>query len=451
MPGNKNNFQRLMPAALVELLEQRRDTSETYIQARAAGIRSAMEQSVNETAATPLVLGLFALLLLDVASVSAVAAWYLVMIALAGHRFWVAKRSTKALDIHADGRAMAGNLILSGLWFSFSGIFLIPADNLIYQAIMMAWLAGVSSALLLTYAMLPRGSLSFLYSGVLPVTLYFLYIGDPTHLALGAACLAYVAVQSSVAIRTSIQLTRGMISSAHNEQLIVELEKEKAYVSELNTLLQADIMEREKASSDLRMAKEQAEELAEQLMLLSSLDGLTSIANRRSFDESMRKEWNRCARDGRPLSLIICDIDYFKPYNDRYGHPAGDDCLVRVAAVLEALTRRSGDIAARYGGEEFVLLLPGAELDAAVSLAERARSEIEALRIEHESSAIHDYITASFGVSSLIPQQDLRPGALVRAADQALYRAKHEGRNRCVAVRPFEDGDDHSIGARSSA
>ncbi len=189
---------------------------------------------------------------------------------------------------------------------------------------------------------------------------------------------------------------------------------------------------------DLEDEKEKAEELAEKLKTLSSKDALTGIDNRRRLDEVLFKEWNRSARSESPLSLIICDIDYFKAYNDLYGHQEGDKCLCRIARLLEDFARRGGDVAARYGGEEFTIILPNTTLEIASGIAEQIRTAIEDLCMPHDASQVKDIVTASFGVASLIPSRDQTPDSLIKYADKALYKAKQTGRNR-VAVADLDE------------
>ena len=163
---------------------------------------------------------------------------------------------------------------------------------------------------------------------------------------------------------------------------------------------------------------------------LSRRDGLTGLANRRHFDESLEREWKRALREKDQLSIIMCDIDFFKKFNDFYGHQSGDDCLRAVARVLERVLHRPLDVAARYGGEEFVVVLPGTDREGALAVAESIRSGIEALAIPHASSSAAPVVTISLGVAFLIPTPDGTAAEMLSAADQALYRAKEEGRNR---------------------
>lgn len=163
---------------------------------------------------------------------------------------------------------------------------------------------------------------------------------------------------------------------------------------------------------------------------LCSIDGLTCIPNRRRFDETLEQEWSRSIRSDHPISLIMMDIDCFKAYNDNYGHVAGDECLRLLAQTLHCSMRRGGDLAARYGGEEFVVLLPETDLDGAVAVAGILKSEVESLNIKHAHSEVADKVTVSIGVATIVPSLDSSQETLLKAADNALYEAKENGRNQ---------------------
>lgn len=168
------------------------------------------------------------------------------------------------------------------------------------------------------------------------------------------------------------------------------------------------------------------------LQNLALLDGLTGIANRRNFDERLAAEWKRAKRNRLPLSLLLLDVDYFKLYNDHYGHAEGDECLRRIAAVLRQGTTRPADLAARYGGEEFVILLPETDRKGAAVTAEKVMATVTELAIPHAYSKVASHVTVSIGATSLTPNEERTPEQLVKAADQALYQAKEQGRNRVV-------------------
>ncbi len=177
--------------------------------------------------------------------------------------------------------------------------------------------------------------------------------------------------------------------------------------------------------------------LEDQLRSLSLKDGLTGLANRRFFDETLAREWARMKRAKKPLAIVMVDIDHFKQYNDHYGHHQGDECLKRTAAVLQSVFLRPGDFAARYGGEEFALVLPNTDAAGAVRVAERVQAGMESLGLAHETSPVAPRVTLSLGVASMTPAADAGETELLERADQALYQAKDTGRN---SVRLFEPG-----------
>jgi diguanylate cyclase (GGDEF)-like protein/PAS domain S-box-containing protein len=176
----------------------------------------------------------------------------------------------------------------------------------------------------------------------------------------------------------------------------------------------------------------------EQLKRIAYLDGLTQVANRRRFEQYIQTEWRRMGREKMPLSLILCDIDYFKAYNDHYGHQAGDNCLRLVARTLIRAAKRPGDLVARYGGEEFVVVLPNTDQKGAETVAEDIRFLVRNRRIAHKKSDIDKIVTLSLGVASCIPTSDASPNDLVKLADDALYRAKNQGRDQ-VRVAEYPD------------
>lgn len=172
----------------------------------------------------------------------------------------------------------------------------------------------------------------------------------------------------------------------------------------------------------------QLNEANHELQRLSMTDSLTGIANRRLFEDLLAREWRRCTRLKKPLSVVMVDADYFKTYNDTYGHQAGDACLKAIADQLSHATPRAGDLAARYGGEEFVLVLGETDEDGARWVANRICQHVIGLKMMHEGSP-HDYVTVSCGVSSVLPTSGLSAEKLVKSADSALYLAKKQGRN----------------------
>ncbi|MBD0269079.1 MAG: diguanylate cyclase [Cyanobacteria bacterium Co-bin8] len=184
-----------------------------------------------------------------------------------------------------------------------------------------------------------------------------------------------------------------------------------------------DITERKSVEADLQAANLKLERLA-------TFDSLTKVANRRRFDDYLQQEWQRMAREGQPLSLILLDVDYFKIYNDFFGHQQGDVCLFKVAQALCRAVKRTADLVARYGGEEFTVILPNTRRAGAIVVAEAIQSEIASLQVPHPNSAVSPYVTASMGIASTMPSSDGSCDELLAAADAALYQAKRRGRDR---------------------
>jgi len=170
----------------------------------------------------------------------------------------------------------------------------------------------------------------------------------------------------------------------------------------------------------------------------ADVDGLTSLANRRYMDRFLSHEVARCARSMQSLSVIMCDIDEFKLYNDHYGHLKGDDCIKLIAEVLASQTRRATDLAARYGGEEFAIILPDTTEEDALNLAQSIKAKVEDLNIMHEKSSVTDHVTLSLGVYNATPSQMLRGDDYLNFADKALYHAKQNGRNKVVVYSDME-------------
>ncbi len=251
------------------------------------------------------------------------------------------------------------------------------------------------------------------------------------------------AVTAGVAAAVTLRGSGSFHVPALNASLI-QLQAFVATAATTTLVLVGVITQRDVAERDLAAALDSLEarvrlrthELAAsntQLRRLAGYDPLTGVANRRRFDESLEKEWRRCGRAGQPLAIILIDLDHFKLFNDTYGHPAGDDCLRRVAEALAGGLQRSGEVLARYGGEEFVVLLPGVMMDDAARTAERLARRVAEAGIVHCHSEA-GVVTCSLGVATAVPHGTDHAG-LLAAADAALYEAKRAGRN-CVRRAP---------------
>jgi two-component system chemotaxis family response regulator WspR len=212
---------------------------------------------------------------------------------------------------------------------------------------------------------------------------------------------------------------------AHTKHYATEMERNMAY----------EIMRN--MQKDLAKANNELEKRNLELQRLSSVDGLTGIPNRRTFDDFIKNEWARARRNkaDTEISLVMIDIDHFKTYNDSYGHQQGDDCLKQVAWELNKGIKRDCDLLARYGGEEFVAVLADTPLESAIQVAEQLRENILKLAIPHKSSTSGKVISVSLGIAKFVPNADNKLEQLIEAADKALYAAKEKGRNQ-VATAP---------------
>ena len=230
------------------------------------------------------------------------------------------------------------------------------------------------------------------------------------------------------AFASSLLLAKKFSDSMEQKEIIT------AKLSEMNTNLDKIVLHRTEAlveaNEKIEHQKHELEKANRRLKKLSLKDPLTKLWNKRKYDETINSEWNRCLRHQRPISLIIIDIDYFKEYNDYYGHLAGDRCLTRVGQTIKNSLPRPTYMAARYGGEEFIVILPETEKEEAVRIADMLRRKIEALHICHEKSPVCNYLTASIGVASMVPTINSSHEKLFKAADKALYQSKANGRNQ---------------------
>ncbi len=280
--------------------------------------------------------------------------------------------------------------------------------------------AGIAIAAFGSYGIDARAALFATLPIAVAIVAVALAAGSLAGYAVAAAVPLLYAHQCVVAVQARRVLAAQIRRRVESEVLAAERSERAAKATaELDRRLETERM--------LRASRDRAERL-------SSTDALTGIANRRYFDKRLRAEVSRAFRARSPLSLVLADLDYFKQYNDLYGHPQGDECLRAFAGLLESYCRRGGDLAARVGGEEFALLLPETDYAAACHLAEQARAAFDAKGILHEGSQVKDNATASFGVASVTPDGLEAGEGLLAQADAALYRAKAQGRNRVAGA-----------------
>ena len=217
----------------------------------------------------------------------------------------------------------------------------------------------------------------------------------------------------------------GLINMRFINEALDSLIESKARISEWNRHLEQTV----------KIRTRELKESNRKLEALTTTDALTCIANRRKFDIAYQSEWNRGRRTGSPLAVMIIDLDHFKLYNDRFGHQQGDACLKSVAQKLDYIVKRSGEVVARYGGEEFVVILPGSDTENALQIAERIRLEIETMEIQQAPGAQSEFVTVSIGVSARHLMPEDTPELYFKEADQALYNAKKNGRNRVMLAK----------------
>jgi diguanylate cyclase (GGDEF)-like protein len=182
----------------------------------------------------------------------------------------------------------------------------------------------------------------------------------------------------------------------------------------------------------LKLANEALEIANQKLYKQTVLDGLTQISNRRHFDDYLMQKWQCAVREKQSLALLLCDVDFFKQYNDAYGHQGGDDCLKQIAQTIEKVSKRPADLAARYGGEEFGVILPNTTMAGAIQIGEQICQAVRDLKILHKKSSVANYVTLSLGINCIIPTNENNVTEFIKMADKALYQAKNQGRNQFV-------------------
>lgn len=286
---------------------------------------------------------------------------------------------------------------VSGLIWGSLSLFFDPSWPAPYQVMLFVIYTGITAGAFNTHASYFAAYPAFYLPPVFCLTYAVLSQAGEGFLELAALLVIYMVLMYVSALRYHNQL-------AHSLQIRFDNERLAGQLAESNS----------------------------QLMHLADTDELTGLYNRRSLDKHLSSEWSRACRAQIPLSVLLLDVDFFKQYNDSYGHHAGDECLVRVADILLEHAQRSNDMCARYGGEEFAIILPETNSENALRIAEAIRTDLESQQIPHATSTIGKVVTLSIGVSSIIPGQPEYSDRLLQAADKALYLAKNQGRNRVV-------------------
>ena len=307
---------------------------------------------------------------------------------------------------------IVGALLTGAVW---AAIYIYAADHVpVTMQYIFLLVVVMITAFSVGYSVVIREYfIAYVFSALWPIAWWSLvhYWEQSYNLLIGLLLLAFCALLVSVSDRVYLSF-RNMISLNWERESIAR---------ELGDL-----------THNLKDRNRQLIDARRQLTDLANIDELTGLGNRRLVNKVLQEEINRARRTGARLSLILLDVDYFKDYNDNYGHPAGDLVLKRLADLMERATSRAGEVVGRYGGEEFILVLPGAGEEAARRTAERLRELVMAEKMPHKHSQVANIITISQGVVTFTPDADESPSELIKRADTALYRAKHKGRNAIV-------------------
>ncbi len=308
---------------------------------------------------------------------------------------------------------LIGAALTGSVW---SSVYIFAAQHVpvTIQYVLLLLIVMITAFLLAFSVMVREYFIVYVFTSLWPVAWWSLvhYWEQPYNLLIGLVLLAFCALLIYVCDQT-YQSFRNMISLAWEREHIAQ---------ELGDL-----------TGSLRDRNRQLLDARRQLTDLANVDELTGLGNRRLVNRVLQEEINRARRSGAELSVILLDVDYFKSYNDNYGHPAGDTVLQKLADIMQRASTRAGEVVARYGGEEFILVLPGASASSALRTAARLREMIAQERIPHATSLVAEYITISQGVITVRPDGEQQPVHLIQLADQALYNAKGAGRD-AIAV-----------------
>jgi len=374
-------------------------------------------------------------------SQTAIIAWSLIFTSVAGLRLYRSYIFSNSEDTSSNPDYWFSwhifGVIISGIIWGGFILLLAQTTNFTYLSLAIICAAGLCAGAATAYSASILSFLMFSIPLLTPIGGFLVASEQSTSNTLGYFVFLFLIIIIAVSYQLNKTMTSSLGLQLEKEQLLDALEIEKQKVIETNKSLEKDLHEKIQTEAKLLYEKKNAEDISNKLRTLTTQDGLTGINNRRRFDEALYNEWYRAVRLSMPLSLIICDIDKFKEYNDTYGHLAGDKCLTRIAHLIEDSARRAGDMAARFGGEEFVIILPDTESSNAQDIAEQLRRAILDLEIPHETSSVADIVTVSFGIFTILPEKNLPPETMIEFADKALYQAKEQGRNMVVM---YKDG-----------
>ena len=339
-----------------------------------------------------------ALIVLDSVPHLYIAVWILSLFALNIYRIIDFSSTQKIIDKIDDWRPLHKHFVLTaaslGLIYGLGLTFIFMQLTLIKQIYILCLVATLVPAGLVSFASDKYSFYAYFYSLCIPLLVHILLIAKPPYISIGICAILFIAITRQLFLWNHEVIKNSIELKLSNEELLKSLQQ-------TNTRLQQQII----------------------------IDDLTKIANRRHFDEILEKEWLRAKRIRTSLALLMIDIDFFKQYNDTFGHLKGDECLKQIATVLSNNLNRPGDFVARYGGEEFCILIPETDLDGALTFAEKVHSAIIKLKIDNPGSEVSKYLTISIGIAAIVPKHDDSYMDLIYTSDKALYKAKADGRN----------------------
>lgn len=395
---------------------------------------------------------IFVLVFRAVAPLSMLVGWLVVYVLVTAFQYFLRRSYLATPDRdHLDGWyiAFVVTSAMLGLLWGMTGLVFVPeaadaATALIYTTVAALFACVLAAAAAFAFVARISACMAFIAPCLLPMGVSFTLFGYDLQRLVGLIVVLVFIFLALLSLRANKSMLEWMRASVEQDKQLRQLGQKYLNIMNTNDELRVEISRHRAVEEELRRQKGKADSLADQLKALSSRDGLTGIANRRYLDSILEREWQRALRNNSPLSLVICDIDYFKNYNDVYGHHKGDQCLIKVARTLNSFCRRGGDLCARYGGEEFAIVLPDTDNVSALELAESIRAAVHDLKIPHCASDAGTRVTLSLGVVSMIPDSSASTTQLIEMADSALYKAKAAGRNRVInavaEIKPTEAG-----------
>jgi diguanylate cyclase (GGDEF)-like protein len=338
------------------------------------------------------------LIVLDSVPLPYITIWILGLLALIVYRIIDIGNTQKIIDEIDDWRPLHTRFVLMaaalGLIYGLGITFIFSQLTLIHQVYILCLVCTLVPSGLVSFASDRYAFYAYFYSLLIPLLVHIFLMAKSPYISIGICAAAFMAISRQLFLWNHKVIKNSIELKLKNEELLKSLQQTNIRLQQQNII-----------------------------------DDLTKIPNRRHFDEILEKEWLRAKRIGTSLALLMIDIDFFKQYNDTFGHLKGDECLKQIATELSKNLNRPGDFVARYGGEEFCILIPETDMDGAITFAEMVHSAIVALKIDNPGSEVSKYLTISIGIAAIVPKNDDSHMDLIYTSDKALYKAKSDGRN----------------------